>query len=135
MNAPVTRRTIISLAWPIVLANAAIPLLGLADTAVIGNTGSVADLGAIALGALLFSFLFWAFGFLRMGTTGFTAQAAGRGDSAEVRATVARGLMLAALLGLTLIVLQKPIAWAAFQLLTAPAPVEHLAREYYNLRI
>ncbi len=70
-----------------------------------------------------------------MGTTGFSAQAAGRGDSAEVRATVARGLILAAGLGLVLVVLQVPIAWAAFELLSAPQGVERLARDYYDLRI
>ena len=62
---------LIAMAWPFILANASVPLLGLVDTAVIGNTGSVVDLGAIALGALIFSFVYWSFGFLRMGTTGF----------------------------------------------------------------
>ena len=57
--------------WPIILANAAVPLLGLVDTAVIGNVGTVADLGAIALGALIFSFVYWSFGFLRMGSRGW----------------------------------------------------------------
>ena len=69
------------MAWPFILANASIPLLGLTDTAVIGNTGSVVDLGAIALGSLIFSFVYWSFGFLRLGTTGFVAQADGVGDS------------------------------------------------------
>lgn len=73
------------------LANASVPLLGLVDTAVIGNVGTVAELGAVALGAVVFSFVFWGFGFLRMGTTGFVAQAVGQGDSAEVRAIAARG--------------------------------------------
>ena len=68
------------MAWPFILANASVPLLGLVDTAVIGNTGSVVDLGAIALGALIFSFVYWSFGFLRMGTTGFVARAFGAGD-------------------------------------------------------
>ncbi|HSG50185.1 MAG TPA: MATE family efflux transporter, partial [Longimicrobiales bacterium] len=95
----VGRREILGLAWPIVLANAATPLLGLVDTAVIGNTGSVEELGAIALGALIFNFVYWSFGFLRMGTTGFTAQASGAGDTAEVRATLARALLLAGGIG------------------------------------
>ncbi|MGH2624627.1 MAG: MATE family efflux transporter, partial [Sphingobacterium sp.] len=66
---------IIQLAIPVILANASVPLLGLADTAMIGQTGLAADLGAIALATLVFSFVYWAFGFLRMGTTGFIAQA------------------------------------------------------------
>lgn len=117
------------------LANAAIPLLGLVDTAVIGNTGTVNDLGSIALGALVFSFVFWGFGFLRMGTTGFTAQAAGQGNSAEVRATAARGLLLAAALGVLLLVLQQPIIWASLQLLKASAEVETLTATYIGIRI
>lgn len=133
--AATTRLRIAQLAWPIVLANAAVPLLGLVDTAVIGNTGRVAELGAISLGALIFSFVFWGFGFLRMGTTGFTAQAAGRGDSAEVRATLARSLLLAGGLGVVLVLLQAPIAWAALALLGATPEVEALTRAYFDVRI
>ncbi|MEX2469911.1 MAG: MATE family efflux transporter, partial [Pseudohongiellaceae bacterium] len=70
-SAALSYRYLLGKAWPIILANAAVPLLGLADTAVIGNFGSVSDLGAIAFGALIFSFVYWSFGFLRMGTTGF----------------------------------------------------------------
>lgn len=72
-----TRCDILRMAWPFILANATTPLLGLTDTAVIGNTGTQLDLGGIALGSLVFNILFWSFGFLRMGTTGFIAQAAG----------------------------------------------------------
>ena len=103
-----SRRQILALAWPIVLANCATPLLGLIDTAVIGHVGEAHELGAIALGALVFSFLFWAFGFLRMGTTGFTARAAGAGDTAEERAVAARGLLLALGIGCLLWLLQWP---------------------------
>ena len=113
----------------------AVPLLGLVDTAVIGNTGSVEELGAIALGALIFNFVYWSFGFLRMGTTGFTAQASGAGDSAEVRATLVRALLLAASIGGVLLLLQSAIAWIALELLGATAQVERLTRGYYDLRI
>ena len=123
------------MAWPIVLANSAIPLLGLVDTAVIGNTGSVADLGAIALGALLFNFVYWSFAFLRMGTTGFTAQAAGAQDEPEVRATLGRALLLAGAIGLLLVLLQRLIEWAALELLGASAEVESLTRSYFYIRI
>jgi MATE family multidrug resistance protein len=126
---------VLRLAWPIVLANSAVPLLGLVDTAVIGNTGTVVGLGAIALGALLFNFAYWSFGFLRMGTTGFTAQASGAGDEAEVRATLGRALLLAAAIGVLLIMLQRPIAWAALELLGGSRDVEALTRSYFDIRI
>lgn len=132
---PITRRAIVHLAWPIVLANAAVPLLGLVDTAVIGNTGTVEELGAIALGALVFSFVYWSFGFLRMGTTGFVSQASGAGDSAEVRATVGRALLLAAGIGVALIALQRPIIWLALNILGAGSDVEAFTRAYFDVRI
>jgi len=121
--------------WPIILANAAVPLLGLVDTAVIGNVGTVADLGAIALGALIFSFAYWSFGFLRMGTTGFTAQAVGAGDEEEVRAVLGRSLLLGATLGVFLILLQWPISAIAFSLLSGGEQVESLAQQYFSIRI
>ena len=126
---------LLSRAWPVIVANAAAPLLGLVDTAVIGNTGAVADLGAIALGALVFNFLYWGFGFLRMGTTGFTAQADGRDDSAEVRVVLARALVLALACGLLLVALQWPIIGAALGLLDGSAAVETSAATYLGIRI
>ncbi len=132
---PPGRRAVIAIAWPIVLANAAVPLLGLADTAVIGNTGTITDLGAIALGALLFNFLYWGFGFLRMGTTGFTAQADGAGDEAEVRATLGRALLLASGLGLVLIALHRPLVDLALALFGASDEVKTLTRDYVLIRI
>jgi len=131
----ITYRYLISKAWPIILANAAVPLLGLVDTAVIGNVGSVEDLGAIAFGALIFSFVYWSFGFLRMGTTGFTAQAAGAGDEIEVRAVLGRALLMAVGLGTLLILLQWPIRVIAFLLLDGTDSVEILASDYFQIRI
>jgi MATE family multidrug resistance protein len=122
-------------AWPIILANIAVPLLGLVDTAVIGNVGTVEDLGAIAFGALIFSFVYWSFGFLRMGTTGFAAQAYGAGDELEVRAILGRSLLLATSLGLLLIFLQWPIRLVAFYLLTGGETVEVIAQQYFSIRI
>ena len=122
-------------AWPIILANAAVPLLGLVDTAVIGNFGNLAQLGAIAFGAMIFSFLYWSFGFLRMGTTGFTAQAVGAGDEAEVRATLARALLVSVGLGVGIILLQWPLARIALALLEGSAEVESITRDYFVIRI
>jgi MATE family multidrug resistance protein len=122
-------------AWPIILANAAVPLLGLADTAVIGNLGNLSQLGAIAFGAMIFSFIYWSFGFLRMGTTGFTAQASGAQDEAEVRATLGRALLLSVLLGIGIILLQWPLVHMALALLEGSAEVEAITRDYFTIRI
>lgn len=122
-------------AWPIILANASVPLLGLVDTSVIGNVGSTQDLGAIAFGALIFSFVYWGFGFLRMGTTGFVAQANGANDQIEVRAILGRSLFLAIVLGVMLILLQWPIKLFAFSMLGGSDSVEHVAQQYFSIRI
>lgn len=135
MSNALTRRHILSLAWPIMLANAAVPLLGFADTAVLGHTGGASELGAIALGALIFNFLYWSFGFLRMGTTGFTAQAAGAGDEAEVRTALLRALLLGFGIGWLLILLGWPIRELALWLLNASERVEAVAADYLGLRI
>jgi len=123
------------MAWPIMLANAAAPLLGLTDTAVLGNTGGSAELGAIALGSVIFNFVYWSFGFLRMSTTGFSSQARGAGDSAEVRAVLARSLLLALTIGVALIALSPLIGRAAFALLGASPRVEASAADYFFVRI
>lgn len=117
------------------MANASVPLLGLADTAVIGNLGAAQDLGAIAFGALVFSFVYWGFGFLRMGTTGFVAQADGAQEQGEVRAILGRSMILALLLGVALIVLQWPIKQVAFHLLSGSESVELIAQDYFSIRI
>ena len=132
---PLTRAAVARQAWPIILANAAVPALGLVDTAVIGHYGSATGLGALALGALLFNFVYWSFGFLRMGTTGFVAQARGAGDEAEVRATFARALLLGAGIGAALLVLQWPLTWLYFGLMDGSDAVESVAGEYFRARI
>ena len=131
----ITHRGLLFRAWPIVLANMAPPLLGLADTAIIGNLGDAAALGAIAFGALILSFLYYSFGFLRMGTTGFTAQAAGAGDDTEVRAVMGRALLLATVIGIFLLLLQMPLEAIAFFLLEGSPAVENSAQDYFRIRI
>ncbi|MDX1488918.1 MAG: MATE family efflux transporter, partial [Acidiferrobacterales bacterium] len=84
---------------------------------------------------VIFNFLFWGFGFLRMGTTGFVAQAYGTGDATEVRSTLARALLLAGVLGLTIVLLQKPIGNVAFWALHGGADLESLAASYYAIRV
>ena len=128
-------RDLIEKSWPIILANSSVPLLGLVDTAVIGNVGGVADLGAIALGSLIFSFVYWGFGFLRMSTTGFVADAIGRGEFAETRAVLGRAALLGAGFGITLFALQVPINSMAMELLNGSATTEQRATNYFFIRI
>ncbi len=135
VRSPVSHRAVLAIAIPIVFSNVTTPLLGLVDTAVIGRLGEAKYLGGVALGALIFSTVYWAFGFLRMGTTGLTAQAKGAGDGNEIRATLGRSLLIAAAIGLLIICLQWPIKWLAFKLLPGEADVESLARGYYAIRI
>lgn len=123
------------LALPIMLANITTPLMGIVDTAIIGHLPDPALIGAVAVGALIFSFVFWTFGFLRMGTTGFAAQAFGGGERGEVSAWLLRGLLLALALGGLLIALQTPIASLAFWLIEPGPAVEPGARLYYEIRI
>ena len=123
------------LAAPIILSNLSVPLVGAVDTAVVGHLPSPDSIAAVALGASIFSFLFWGFGFLRMGTTGFVAQAYGRGDTQQIAATLLRALILATLLSAVLILSQRLLSWGAFQMLEGSAQVETLARAYFDTRI
>ena len=131
----INRLTVLVIAWPIILSNLSTPLLGLVDTAVIGNLGDPALIGAIAIGGTVFSFLFWGFGFLRMGTTGLIAQARGANDQAEVKATFYRATILAGTIALALLLLRKPIAAGAFALLDGSDAVEAAASTYFSIRI
>lgn len=135
VKARITRREILRKSWPVMLANASVPLLGLSDTAVIGNVGSLEALGAIAFGAVIFSFVYWGFGFLRMGTTGFVAQAVGAEDETEIRAALWRALFMALGIGIMLILLQKPIASLSLYLMQGSAQVEILTGDYIAMRI
>ena len=128
-------REIRRLAGPIILSNLSTPLLGAVDTAVMGHLPDAAYLGAVAVGSVIFSFLYWGFGFLRMGTTGFTAQAHGADDRDELRACLGRPLIIAGVLGVLLIALQWPIGRVAFALMDASVQVEAFAGTYFAIRI
>ena len=134
-NHSTSYRFIAGRAWPIILANSATPLLGLTDTAVIGRTGSIASLGAVAIGSLIFSFVYWTFGFLRMGTTGFVAQAHGAENELEVRTAIGRAVLMGVVIGLSLIVLQIPIFKLALYLLEGSEEVKAITSSYLKLRI
>lgn len=123
------------MAGPIILANISVPLLGAVHTAVVGHLSAPYYLGAVAIGAMLFNFIYHLFNCLRMGTTGPTAQARGAGDFAEVRAMLSRALLLAAAIGGLLVLLQLPILAAALWLINASAEVERHAGEYFRIRV
>ena len=128
-------RQIWALAAPIVLTNVSVPFLGAVDTAVVGHLPEPFYIGAVAIGAMLFNYIYHLFNCLRMGTTGPTAQAFGAGNTAEVRAIVYRALLLAAAIGIAVIVLQLPILSFALWFIDASAEVERYARAYFLIRI
>ena len=123
------------LAWPLMLTNITVPLLGLVDTAVLGHLESPEYLGAVAIGGNLFSILYWTFGFMRMGTTGLAAQAFGRRDAFAQSALLVRSLLMATAIGLGLILLQQPLIRIGLSLMGASEDVTRLASEYASIRI
>lgn len=123
------------LAGPLILSNMSIPLLGAVDTAVVGRMPDASYIGAVALGSLIFSYLYWGCGFLRMGTTGLTAQAVGAGDADEARAVLLRAALVGAAFSIVFLSLQVVIGKSAFGLLGASAEVEGHAEVYFRARI
>lgn len=134
-SAPITHRRVLSVALPIVLSNATVPILGAVDTGVVGQLGEAAPIGAVGVGAVIISALYWFFGFLRMGTTGLVAQARGRGEVAETGAILMRGLMIGTLGGLIFVIFQSP--FIALSLMAAPASpeVEAMTSQYLSIRL
>ena len=130
-----SRRRLWTLAWPIILSNITVPLLGLVDTAVMGHLPDSRYLAAVTLGATLFSFLYWGFGFLRMGTTGLTSQAVGRENDTDVRNLLGQSLLLAGGIGVLLILFSRPLIALGLWLLGGSAAATALAAEYAEIRI
>ena len=130
----VTSRSVLAIAVPMTLAYLSTPLLGLIDTAVIGQLGDAALLGGIALGGVLFDIVFTSFNFLRAGTTGLTAQASGAGDGEEERAVLFRAVLLALALGAAVIVLQQPALTAGLWLMGGSAEVQAATASYFAIR-
>lgn len=135
MTNSISRLHVLHIAWPIILSNLSTPLLGLVDTAVIGNWGDASLIGAIALGGIMFSFLYWGFGFLRMGTTALVAQAVGAQQPMQSRASFYRAFLLGSSIGFLLVVLQTPISNLALSMLDGSEAVESSARKYFEIRI
>jgi MATE family multidrug resistance protein len=130
-----THGRVLRIAGPIVLSNATVPLLGAVDTAVVGQLGQAAPIGAVGIGAVVLATLYWVFGFLRMGTSGLAAQAHGARDGRETAAVLIRALLIGWGAGLALILLQRPLFAAAFAVAPASGTVEALARSYLAIRI
>lgn len=126
---------ILRLAIPNIVSNITIPLLGLVDLALMGHLDSEVYIGAIALGGVIFNFIYWGFSFLRMSTTGFTAQALGEKNTPETITILARALLLVAIVSVLILLLQAPIAWASFKIIGGSPDVESLAKSYFGIRV
>lgn len=128
-------KSIIRLAIPNIVTNITVPLLGLVDLALMGQLDGSEFIGAIALGSLIFNVIYSGFNFLRMGSSGFAAQAWGAKLPQEVSLVLIRSLIVALGLALLLIILQYPIQWISFKILDGSEIVSGLAREYFYVRI
>lgn len=128
-------KDILKLAIPSIITNVSVPLLSSVDTALVGHLEHQYYLGGVAIGAMIFNFIFWAFGFLRMGTTGLTAQAYGENSQRECGLILSRAVIVALIAGVALILIQSLIHWTAFQSVTASDDVEKQAGIYFDIRI
>lgn len=132
---PVDSRRVFVIAGPAMLANLTTPLLGVVSTGAIGQLGDAALLGGVALASVAFDCVFWLFGFLRMATVAFTAQALGANDRIEIRAVLIRALLLAALIGVLLIALRAPLASLIFSAMGGSEAVTAAATSYFHIRL
>ncbi len=131
----ISHRKVWALAGPIIVSNISVPLVGAVDTAVVGRLPGPQSIGAVALGALIFSFIYWGFGFLRMGTTGFVARAYGADDQQALGDTLIRVFLLAFIFGLLTILLSQPLIGFSLHLLDSSVEIEQLTRDYAEIRI
>lgn len=130
-----THRRVWALAAPMILSNISVPLVALVDSAVIGHLPYAHQLGAVAVGATLYTFLAWAMGFLRMGTTGFAAQAAGRNDGAALRQILLQGLLLAMILSVVLGIFALPFSHMALDMMQPSADLKALTLDFFHTRL
>lgn len=132
-------RNILKLAIPNIITNITVPLLGMVDTAIVGHITASSSgedyIGAIAIGSMIFNIIYWNFGFLRMGTSGFTAQAYGADDKKEQMSILLRACFIALVAALALIVLQKPIGLLTEAFVENKNHALDLALEYFFIRI
>ena len=123
------------MALPSIVSNITVPLLGLCDVTVMGHVGGARHIGAIAVGSMIFNVMYWLFGFLRMGTSGLTAQAYGARRPDEAASLLQRSLMVAFGIGLLFVVLQLPIRHLSLWLMQASADIRPMVSTYYNICI
>lgn len=135
MKQPLTHRHILAIALPVVISNVSTPLTGLVDTAVMGRLEDAAYIGAIALGSIILTFLFWGMGFLKMSTSALTAQACGAGNDDEIRACLFRALGIGLAAGSLMVIFHGPLGSLAFDLVEGTQKVETLAKRYFDVRI
>jgi len=128
-------RSILRLALPSIVSNITVPLLGLCDVAIMGHVGRAAGIGAIAVGSMIFNVMYWLFVFLRMSTSGLTAQAYGAGLQLETCRILRRSLSVALAFGAAIVLLQVPLRWLTFWLMQATGDVEQLCLPYYYICI
>ena len=128
-------RQILQIAVPSIVSNVTVPLLGLVDVAIVGHMGSAEYIGAVAVGSMIFNLTYWLFGFLRMGTSGMTAQALGRRDLGDVTRILVRSVTVAVGIAVMLIVLQVPLQWLMFWLIEPTEDVTPLAATYFRIVI
>lgn len=128
-------REILRIALPAIVTNITVPLLGLVDTAIVGHMGAATYMGAIAVGSMMFNLIYWVFGFLRMGTSGLTAQAYGRGDRSETAALLRQSLLTALGIAAVLVVLQWPLRELMLWFIGPTPDVQPLAATYFNIVI
>jgi MATE family multidrug resistance protein len=128
-------RRFLRLSGPNIASNLLVPLASAIDVALLGHLAAVEDLAGVALGTVLFDYVFWTFGFLRMATTGLTAQARGRADEAAEQLVAWRGLAIAASAGIAILIFSRPLGVAGFALMQGNAELHAVALEYYRWRI
>lgn len=128
-------RKILSLAIPNIVSNITVPLLGMVDLAIVGRLGDDALIGGIAVGGAVFNFLYWNFGFLRMGTSGFTAQAYGARELREAARVLVRGVCVAAAVAGMIWIFQRPLLEGALWIMEGSEAVEEAARRYFRVRV
>lgn len=129
------RREILAIALPAIVSNLTTPILGLVDVAVTGHIGDAVYIGAIAVGSTIFNMLYWLFGFLRMGSSGLTAQAYGAKDTRRMALVFYRALLIALAIGILLIILSRPIADLALRFMEADDTTDSLAKRYFTICI
>ncbi len=130
----VTNRSVLAIAVPMSLSFLTVPLLGIVDTAIVGQFGDAALIGGLAVGAVIFDVAFTTFNFLRTGTTGFVAQAMGRGDETEQQAIFSRALLMSIAIGLAILLISPLLIWLGLALISPSDDVRAAAVIYMSIR-